>query len=173
VIDDEFPEIGFSDTPPADPMETMAEGMRPLPEDTDMDRLVAAYELIGRMGASDFEVGFDDALPAETSWYASCWYPKAGPQSTFKWSSAHEAAERLARQLANGGRCTHCGRPVSLGASTLGPVSPVLAAGICRWTREGKAWVRGCIDTHEEGPRTAEAINDFIDRTGSPAIREE
>lgn len=164
------------DPQPRDPMELLSEGMRPLPEDTDMDLLTASYDLIGRMGAGNFEVGFDDALDPKVQWYAKATYPTAPDQIVSGRESAHQAAFRLARKMANGGRCTHCGKIVSLDPYPgTYDSSPRPHLRFCYWWRPStapKRFERGCIDTHAEGERTAEAINEFIERTGSPARRE-
>lgn len=158
-----------------DPMMLLTEGMEPLPEGTDMDRLIAAYDLIGRMGMANFEVGYDDTLPPDKQWYAQC---ETGTGEGF-WAghrtSPEAAAEALARKLANGGRCTHCGKVCTLwtqGTEEAAGVGQQNRAWVCYWHRVGKQWIRGCIDTHEEGQRTKEAINEYIDRTGSPARKE-
>lgn len=159
---------------PQDPMQVLGDGMRPLPDGTDMDMLIAAYGLIGRMGAGDFEVGYDDEKPGHQWWYARCSYPNGETFTVDGRTSAHIAAQALARKMANGGRCTHCGKVVSLWSGPKfvpGNYSGRLMS-VCYWGRDGKVWVRGCIDTHAEGERTKDAINDFIDRTGSRAIRE-
>ena len=157
------PEVG-------DPMALLTEGMEPLPPDTDMDRLIAAYDLIGRAGLADFEVGYDDSLGEGAWWYATC---STGRGQTFMVAgrtSPDAAAEALARKIANGGRCTHCGKVCTLFVAGNGFVDQ--PDHVCYWTRQGKQWVRGCAETHAEGERTKDAINDYIERTGSPARRE-
>lgn len=162
------PEVG-------DPMALLTEGMEPLPPDTDMDRLIAAYDLIGRAGLADFEVGYDDSLGEGAWWYAKC---STGHGQTFMVAGRQSpdlAAEALARKIANGGRCTHCGKVTSLHPYpyTEGMPRPKgVLSSVCYWNRAGKQWVRGCAETHAEGERTKDAINDYIERTGSPARRE-
>lgn len=166
---------GPEETGDVDPMQMLGEGMRPMPEGTDMDRLIAAYDLIGRMGMADFEVGFDDSQPADTWWYAQC---RTGDDQVFvvTGKAAPElAAEGLARKLANGGRCTHCGKVTTLwtqGTEESAGVGQQNRSWVCYWERRGKMWHRGCEETHAEGQRTKEAINEFIDRTNSPARKE-
>ncbi len=93
-------------------------------------QLIAAADVIGRMGASLFEVGYldDDA----GRWYASARY--AGRRVT---SEAHaspwDAADTLARTLMDGGGCK-CARRVTLDPDTPG----------CLWTRTGDRWSSSC-----------------------------
>lgn len=154
-----------------DALEVLGAGMKPLPDDTDMDILVAAYDLIGRAGASDFEVGYDTDQPADRWWFAQCTYGDTGAHRAQWYTSAHDAAERLARRIVNGGRCTHCGKVSSLQGAR-GDQRPPGQPGVCFWTRTGKRWERGCVDTHADRSATRDAINDFIERTGSPARKE-
>ena len=131
---------------PINPLEVLGEGMRPLPEDTDMDVLTAAYDLLGRLGVHDFAVAYDDQLPTTTRWRAGCTVPgRDGDLITSGWSSAHDAAERLARKVANGGRCPSCARLATLRMGD----GRMERMDYCYWTRTGKRWERGCIDTHE------------------------
>lgn len=165
----------MGDPEAGDPFVGLEEGMAPLPEDTDRDRLIAAYDVVGRCGLWDFEVGFDDEKDEGARWYSGARFGDGRAVVVTERANAHEAAEALARKLVNGGRCTHCGRVATLW--TQGPeddagVGQLNRSWICYWTREGRAWVRGCVDTHEENARTKEAINDFIERTKSPAIKE-
>lgn len=158
-----------------DPMQLLGEGMKPLPAGTDMDRLIAAYDLIGRMGMANFEVGYNDEDPEDCCWYARC---ETGDGQGFLVegkSRADLAAEALARKLSNGGRCTHCGKVSTLwtaGAEDSAGVGQQNRAWICYWHREGKMWHRGCEATHHDRAATRDAINEYIDRTNSPAPRE-
>lgn len=100
------------------------------------DRLVAAVSLVGRTGASDFEIGYlrDDVPIHEAEWWAKANYQgtrvyvqnRAGPV---------QAAEALARKVANGGLCTGCAKIIKVGR---GPASK------CVWTRVGDDYLRGC-----------------------------
>lgn len=124
----------------------------------DEDAMDAAVNLIGRTGATEINIGYhsDDVPVGQPNWYAKAtlggteivedMYP--GPA---------EATEALARRLMDGGKCTNCGRLISLsskyyktapGTFTDGsPVEQAAAAGICRWTRNGKRWDGDCKAT--------------------------
>lgn len=150
------------DAPPADPMVLLGEGMRPLPEDTDMDLLIACYDVISKTGATGFEVAFDDELPPETCWTARCWVG-AQLHVVNKRDSAHAAAYALARRLINGARCTSCGRVTTLFSvpHTQGmPRAKGVLSAYCYWSREGKQFTRGCSDTHEEFAATRAALEE-------------
>jgi hypothetical protein len=154
------PELGaamMGDPEAGDPFIEMGEGMRPLPESTDRDRLIAAYDLVGRVGAVDFVVGYDDDLPEEYWWFARAALPGGSMISEVKGcTGADVAAEKLARKICNGGRCTACGKVMSLltGSTT----SSLLD--LCFWTRTAnpKRWERGCVDTHEENEAQIKAL---------------
>lgn len=117
-------------------------------EHEDQDAVEAACELVGRAGAQQLEVGYtdDEAVAAEDAdWYAHAQY--AGTRIMVEGRRGPiEALEALARKLLNGGQCTHCGRTITLSGG-----QPNLD--LCRWTRMGKHWVRGCVDTHAEDER--------------------
>lgn len=122
----------------------------------DEDAIKACADLVGRTGATGFELGFlhDDVPIDQAGWYAHAQYE--GARVT---SSDHpgpvEAADALARRLLNGARC-RCGRLVAL--SDLGATAydahmadgsfwttqQAAAAGQCRWRRLGPRWARGC-----------------------------
>lgn len=136
--------------------------------------IIAAADLVGRSGARNLEIGYlDDDVPAEQArWYAHAQYRGARITAEDHTSPA-AAAEALAQQVLEGGRCTHCGGLVAMsrggaiahpGAMADGSVwteQEIRAAGQCLWTREGRRWMRGCRDTHPEhvrphGPNRAE-----------------
>lgn len=126
----------------------------------DEDALVACVDLVGRTGATQFEIGYlneeDDPAFAKhgARWWAHAKYrgnriiveDHAGPV---------EAADALARRLLTGAKCK-CGKLVSLSSTGAMFVSEHMAdgstwtpgdasrAGQCRWTRMGKRWHRGC-----------------------------
>ena len=102
----------------------------------DDDALTAAIDLVGRTGATGFEVGYvhDNVATEDAGWYAHAQY--RGARVTHEACGPVEAAEGLARRLLNGGKCTHCGRTVTL--------SSVSAGKRCKWTRRGDRWARGC-----------------------------
>lgn len=121
------------------------------------ERLVAAVDLVGRTGATGFELGYlhDDVPIDRAAWWAHAQYrgtriaveDQLGPV---------DAAEALARRLLDGGKCAHCGSLVTLDPAgayatdrTMLDGTPWLAeqqadAGLCLWHREGQRWVRGC-----------------------------
>lgn len=118
-----------------------------MPTDADV-RLRAAVELIGRTGATSFEVGYeDDDVPVgqAPNWYATAEF-HGGPVRTDLHVWPHQAAEALARRLLDGGTCTHCGDIVNVGDGAA-------FIGVCRWARRGDRWERGCLDCIPEGAR--------------------
>ncbi len=117
--------------------------LEPPPDEpaVDEDALLAAVDLVGRSGGTDFEVGYlHDNVPVEkAAWYAHAQY-RGARITAENHPGPVEAAEALARQVLKGAQCTHCKRTVSLG----GTGTKV----ICRWRREGRKWIRGCERTH-------------------------
>lgn len=123
----------------------------------DEDAVVAAVDLVGRAGATEFEVGYlhDDVPAEEAGWYAHAKY--RGTRITEEnHRGPTEAAEALARRILTGGRC-RCGKLVALSDSgaTAFPTATMAdgstwtaedaaKAGQCRWTRIGKRWEPGC-----------------------------
>lgn len=170
-----FDPVNGVDPRPGDPdypysidplLQLMGEDAQPLPEGTDMDRLIAAYDVIGRCGARDFEVGYDDEEPEGHQWYAEVEI-QVGPErfrteKVTRQTEPVQAAEKLARRLLNGATCTHCGKVMSL----VNPIMVGVPFDICAWIREGKRWERGCRDSHEEGLRQKKIVEDFLSRTG-------
>jgi len=112
------------------------------PVELDEDALDAALDVIGRTGARRTEIGYlDDDVPVgEPNWYAYAQFHGTRIAAEHHVGPV-EAVEALARKLIAGGRCTHCGKTITLGGDD---------AGLCRWTRQGKKWVRGCQATHHE-----------------------
>lgn len=104
--------------------------------DLDQDALDAGVDLVGRTGATGFEVGYlhDDVPIGEAGWYAHAKY-RGARITTEHHRGPVEAVEALARQLLHGGMCTHCGKRISLQGNS---------GKACRWTRDGAKWVRGC-----------------------------
>jgi len=122
---------------------------------SDEDSLVAAADLIGRSGATSFQIGYLDDEPPHR-WYAYAQYQGARI-SAEEHRGPVEAAEALARRLLEGGKCTNCGGLIAL--SSKGAVfypNAVMADGSrftlkqaqaspqCRWSRQGKRWFAGC-----------------------------
>lgn len=110
----------------------------------DEDALIAAVDLVGRSGATGFECGYlDDDVPTEEArWWAKAQYRGARIQVD-ELRSPVEAAEALARRILTGGHCAHCGALTVLDDQL--QFEPV-----CRWTRTGRRWERGCIDRFPE-----------------------
>lgn len=151
--------------PYSNPFEQLAEGMHPLPPDTDMKRLSAAYDLIGRCGGQEFEVGYDDEWDPERQWYAQVLMGDLMAKVE-RCTDPAVAAERLARKLVNGGTCTHCGRVCSLRRPGATHVAPADGGGtVCFWFRDGARWERGCIDTHAEREGEEAAKAELLRRT--------
>ena len=148
----------MGDPESGDPMVLLGEGMMPMPENTDMDRLIAAYDLVGRIGGVDFVVGYDDDLPQEYWWFARVESDNGAIKAEVKGATSPDiAAEKLARKLVNGGRCASCGRVSTLWTTT-NTRDPHTTINFCVWARTGKRWIRGCVDTHDEGQATTEAL---------------
>lgn len=106
----------------------------------DTDALDAAINLIGRTGAQAFEIGYlhDDVPIEKAGWYAHAQYQGARVTAE-QHPGPVEAAEALARRLLAGGQCAHCKGTITL-AEHRGDEGPKL----CRWTRRGARWDRGC-----------------------------
>jgi len=120
--------------------------------DVDEDGMIAAYDLIRRAGAGSVEVGYlhDDVPVQEADWWANAQF--RGVRITVEHRAGPvEAVEALARRLINGATCTYCRHIITISGQP--------RDGICRWTRHGNRWVRGCTGTHPErtirvkGPR--------------------
>jgi len=121
------------------------------------ERVIAAANLVGRSGASEFEIGYlhDDVPSAEAGWYAQARYRGARIIAD-DCASPVEAVEALARRLLTGARCG-CGKFVALGdegASAFDnwamsdgspfPADEAKAIGLCLWQRKGARWVSAC-----------------------------
>lgn len=121
------------------------------------DKVIAAADLVGRTGATGFEIGYlHDNVPLEQAgWYAHAQF--RGARITAE-DHAHpaDAAEALAVKLLTGAKCK-CGRLVALDPDgAIAYRKPVMAdgstfsaadarrAGQCRWRRDGRRWVSGC-----------------------------
>lgn len=98
------------------------------------DAVVACADLVGRAGASGFEIGHirDDCPVEEAGWYAVAFY-KGARITTDEHRSPSTAALALAERLLGGATC-RCGRVVALSDAAEG----------CRWTLVGKVWQPGC-----------------------------
>jgi hypothetical protein len=124
----------------------------------DDDAMLAAVDLVGRTGATAFQLGYlhENKPIEEAGWYAHAQY-----QGTRITEEDHrgpvEAAEALARRLLNGARCNGCGKLVALsGAGAFAYSDATLTDGTrwnaedaakasqCRWTRFGQKWKAAC-----------------------------
>lgn len=109
------------------------------------DAVVAAYELAGRGGAIDFEIGYlrDDVPVEDAGWYAKArWNGRSLTAEHHRSPTA--AANALAGKILHKAMCK-CGRPVSVTDDITG----------CRWTLHGKRWEPGCDapSIHVTAPR--------------------
>lgn len=142
----------------------------------DDDAIIAAADLVGRAGARQLEIGYlhEDVPSDQAGWYAHAQY--RGARITAEdHPGPVEAVEALARRLLTGAQCTHCRGLVALSdagamvypgaARTDGSrwtdedVAAARARPQCRYRREGKLWVRGCLARFPErpsGPNRAE-----------------
>lgn len=98
------------------------------------DVVEACANLVGRAGASSFEIGYmhDNVPVEEAGWYAVAFYQGARIQ-TDEHRSPTLAAMALAERLLRGATC-RCGEPVTLADEAPG----------CRWSLRGKRWEPGC-----------------------------
>lgn len=117
----------------------------------DDDALVAAVDLVGRSGATEFELGFlDEHVPVDQArWWATARYRGARLQVDEQ-PGPVAAAVALARRVLEGGLCTHCGARIHLGGA---PRSLRRRGRVCAWKRTGRRWERGCRDRIAEGQR--------------------
>jgi hypothetical protein len=98
------------------------------------DAVLACADLVGRSGASDFEIDFlHDDLPVEQAgWYAVAKFKGARIQ-TDEHRSPSAAAMALSERLLSGATC-RCRKPVSMSDGKPG----------CRWRLVGPKWEPGC-----------------------------
>lgn len=98
------------------------------------EAIVACVDLVGRAGASGFEIGYlhDDVPVEEASWYAHAQYRGARFTAEDHRSPA-AAALALAGRLLDGATC-RCLQPIAL---------TELGEG-CRWQLIGRRWEPGC-----------------------------
>lgn len=114
-----------------------------MPPGVDHDVTIAAIDVIGRMGAKDVEVGYlDEDAPTAAG---ARWWATAHWNGTKILAENHTgpdvALDALARQLLDGGHCTHCGQRIRLGAP---PRRAAKIRGVCFWRRTGDRWIRSC-----------------------------
>ena len=98
------------------------------------DVVVACADLVGRAGASGFEIGYlhDDVPIEEAGWYAYAQY-RGARIMVEDHRSPTGAALALAERLLRGAMC-RCHRLVTLSDSGDG----------CRWRLAGRRWEPGC-----------------------------
>lgn len=98
------------------------------------DVILACADLVGRAGASEFEIGHlhDDVPVEEAGWYAHAQYQGARI-IVDDHRSPTGAALALAERLLSGATC-RCGEPVTLSDRQPG----------CRWRLSGQRWEPGC-----------------------------
>lgn len=99
--------------------------------DMDGDAIVACVDLVGRTGASGFEIGWlhDDVPIEQAGWYAHAKYQGARITTAGNDAGPAEAADALSRRLLRGGQCM-CGKKVTLSGSRD-------ARKWCHWSRHG------------------------------------
>ena len=120
----------------------------------DEDAFHAAADLVGRTGATSFQIGYlNDEPPMQ--WYAHAQY-KGARITAENHADPVQAAEALARRLLSGGKCIKCGGVITLSSVAVACESATLTDGTawsvtntasaprCRWTRMGKRWEAGC-----------------------------
>lgn len=107
------------------------------PDELEREIVMAGVEVIGRTGATDFEVGhvLEGVPSVEADWYAHADFGGVRVQAEHHTGPA-EAVDALARRLLAGGRCTHCQRTIRLDGGN--------SKDVCVWWRDGVRWVRGC-----------------------------
>lgn len=99
------------------------------------DAIIACAHLVGRAGATEFELGHtgdDDTPDDQVTWYAHAKYRGARIQ-TAEHRTPTAAANALTERLLSGATC-RCGKPVTLSDRKRG----------CRWRLVGPQWQPGC-----------------------------
>lgn len=126
------------------------------PLELQKDKVMAAADLVGRAGATAFEIGYiPDLETSADAWYAHAQY-RGARIMVEDHPSPGDAAEALARRLLTGARCS-CGKLVALQAGgavaferptmadgSAFPLAEAVRVGQCRWTRRGTRWERAC-----------------------------
>jgi hypothetical protein len=133
-----------------------------MPSDLDTDAVVAAVDLVGRAGATNFEIGWlndeDDPVYAERG---AEWWCKAQYRGTRidveGFARPDDAATALAVRILTGAKC-RCGRlvrlhgddaafahlDVAMADGTRWTAQEAAAAGQCEWRRDGAKWQPSC-----------------------------
>ncbi len=102
----------------------------------------ATADLIGRTGATQFEIGWEhDDVPVELmGWYCKATYQ--GTEIRAEGAGPIEAADALARKVLDGGLCMYCKRRIT--------IDNVEDLEKCFRARVGDTWMRGCEIDHEQ-----------------------
>lgn len=112
------------------------------------DKLTAAVEFIRRTGARQIQVRYsDDEQPV--IWFVVALYGKRGPAGldrviTAASTTPVDAALRLCEQIADGGICAHCRRPVGFEPKMLNRMPYDKLICWYQWDPENKVFRRGC-----------------------------
>src|SRR4249920_2032928 len=114
----------------------------------EQDKLTAAVEFIRRTGAHQIQVRYsDDEEPV--IWFVVALYKGKGPARLSKVvvaasTTPTDAALRLCEQIADGGLCVHCGRPVGFEPKMLNRMPYDKLICWYQWDPELKTFRRGC-----------------------------
>jgi hypothetical protein len=106
-------------------------------------RYMAAVDLIGRTGASQFKIGYTDDDAPPVVWYVCALFGEhwevTGAQGPLL------ALFRMLEALIDGGECQHCHRPTGFEQSTDTDPMPLNEL-VCwyQWDPSTKKYARGC-----------------------------
>lgn len=112
----------------------------------EQDRLKAGVDLIGRTGATSFQIRFqDDEEPVV--WIAVAEHRLKGQETHYEVDASVDpvhAVVRLCERLVDGGLCNHCGRPAGMEPYYLGRMP--LGENFCwyQYDPELKTYRRAC-----------------------------
>lgn len=112
------------------------------------DAAKAIADLCHRSGARQLEIGWlYDEDDVEYATRGACWWAKAQYRGARIIAEDHDnpasAADHLAAQILDGGRCQFCQHATQAAATALGELVPA-RGGPCLWRRDGDTWVAGC-----------------------------
>jgi hypothetical protein len=157
ALDDDRP-VGRDEVPK--PLWPLLAATGPNGERLGVPAVVAAGELAGRTGGSDFEMGWTrDGVPTERAgWYAQATWERHGNirVGVYDQPGPVAAALAFAGRILDGGQCQGCGRITSTnpdgvmgGTRTLvdgrtWTYEQQAEAGVCVWQRRGITWAMGC-----------------------------
>lgn len=128
----------------------------------DLDAVVATVDLVGRSGATNFEIGWlndpDDPVYAERGpeWWCKAQY-RGKRLNVEGYARPDDAATALAVEILRGGKC-RCGRlvrlhgedsafahhDVEMADGTRWTAQEAAEAGQCEWRRDGQKWQPSC-----------------------------